>query len=167
VRTKYFYEKSTCHLGCVKKINFGAKTKAFCGTCFFFLTSTTKKYQFFVKLGKRHRLRKCTCEFFCWNFLTTRKYVFFCEKGSIYTREVNWIFKESRPTNWNKNIIPPMHNLTGKSTYSKPYGNKTIGKSSCVRFFYSTTLFYICFMILERDKQEHRRLNSTEAPTLD
>jgi hypothetical protein len=41
VCTKSFYEKTTCHLAYVKKLNFDAKKKTLYHTCFVFFTPIT------------------------------------------------------------------------------------------------------------------------------
>jgi hypothetical protein len=83
------HKKSTCCLGYIKKINFGAKNKIFYGTCFVILHWPCAM-SFFAKLYKRIWIM----EMYMWNFLfeffNASKYIFFSIE-SIYTCEPNWI----------------------------------------------------------------------------
>jgi hypothetical protein len=65
VCTKSFYEKPTCHLAYVKKINFDAKKKTLYHICFVFL-HRPRAMSFFCKtFTNAYGLWTCTCEILC------------------------------------------------------------------------------------------------------
>jgi hypothetical protein len=89
VRTKSFHEKLTYHLGCVKKIKFVAKNKAFCEICFVFFTSTIKIF-IFTKLYESIQIVEMCMHYFLLNLVDNYKYDFWMEGAYTLGAKLNF-----------------------------------------------------------------------------